>query len=441
MNKNIKLKSFQLILIILIAVLGGYFFGTYNVHLRWSGFRPLFSANSAFPPPTQNVDFSLMYQILDKVNSDYYDKSKVDPQKLLYGAIEGMLASLDDPYTSFFPPTQNTAFKTQMAGQFSGIGAELGLKDNKIIVVSPLDGSPSKKAGLKAGDIIQAVDGKDTAGWDLNKAVDTIRGPKGSPVTLTILHEGSTKSVDMKITRDDIKIDSVTSWVKQVSCDGNSCKDAKNCASCATVGYIRISQFGDRTNDEWLSNIDKINSQFKKSSNVKGLILDLRNNPGGYLNDAVFIASEFISKNSIPGGHLDRMGAVVLQQDSSGQITQMTVNRDGSMLNVPLVVLINKGSASAAEIVSGALRDQGRATLVGDNSFGKGTVQQAIDVDGGASVHISIAKWLTPDGNWVGNGKNGQGLTPDVKVSYDAKKSPVDGFDNQLQTAIQQLLK
>lgn len=428
MNKNFSLKGFQLILIIVIASLVGYFFGTREVSVKWKNYLPIASVSPRVPPPTQGVDFTLLYSVLDKINRDYFDKSKIDSTKLLYGAISGMLMSLDDPYTSFFPPKENTAFKTQMAGEFSGIGAELGMKDKKIIVMSPIDGSPAQKAGIKSGDFIVAVDGNDTYGWDIGKAVENIRGPKGSSVKLSVLHEGAKKPTDITIVRDSIKVDSVTSWVKKVSCEGDSCKEVTtDCPSCSTIGYIRISQFGDRTNEEWTAKINTMYNEFKKNSQVKGVVLDLRNNPGGYLNDAVFIAGEFIKKGQV----------VVMQEDGSGQRTEMRVDRDGMMLDKPLVVLINKGSASASEIVSGALRDHKRAKLVGDNSFGKGTVQQAIDVENGASIHLSIAKWLTPNGTWV----HKKGLEPDIVVSFDEKKSPAGAFDNQLQAAIQQLIR
>lgn len=433
MNKKFTFKGFQLLLIVLICILAGYFFGTREVQLKWQNYHPIVSIQPQVPPTMQTADFSMMFQILNQVNQIYYDKSKINAQQMVYGAISGMLATLNDPYTAFFPPQANSAFKTQMAGQFSGIGAELGLKNNKLIVVAPLDGSPAQKAGIRAGDYIEGVDGKSTTGWDTNTAVNNIRGPKGSQVVLTVVHEGQNKSVNIKITRNDIKIDSVVGWVKQVNCSGNNtCSAAKaDCTSCSTVGYIRITQFGDRTDAEWQAQVNKMVDSFKKDKNVKGVILDLRDNPGGYLQDAVFIAGEFLPQGDV----------VVQQQDGNGQITQLKVDRQGKLLNQPLVILVDRGSASASEITSGALRDDKHALLVGDRTFGKGIVQQAIDLENGASVHITVAKWLTPNGTWVGNGKDGEGLKPDVEVKYDPKKSPENGFDNQLQTAIQQLVK
>lgn len=421
-----SLKRFQVVILMIVCVLAGYAYGTRKVDVAWKNYLPIVKVESKAPPASQTLDLTLLNEVVDRVNRDYYDKSKIDTQKMLYGAISGMLSSLDDPYTSFFPPTQNEAFKTQLAGEFSGIGAELGMSsDNHILVISPLDDSPAKKAGIRSGDLILKVDDKETSGWTLSKAVENIRGQRGSEVKLTILHDKEKAPKEVTVTRDTIKIDSVTSWVKQVKCDGDSCAPAQKCPNCAAVAYIRISQFGDRTNDEWVAKINDVYSKMQKENNVKGVILDLRNNPGGYLTDAVFIASEFIDS-----------GVVVKQEDGSGNETALTVSRKGLLLDVPLVVLINKGSASASEIVSGALRDHNRAKLIGETSFGKGTVQQALDVDDGASIHLSVAKWLTPNGTWV----HKKGLEPDITVEYDQKKSEGKEFDNQLQRAIQDLV-
>lgn len=427
MRKRFTVNFFHVILIVAISVMIGYWFGGRDVALKWKDYKPIVSVDSKAPPGTQSLDLRLLYEVVDRVNNDYYDKTKIDTKKMLYGAVSGMLQSLDDPYTSFFPPKQNSEFKTQLSGEFSGIGAELGLTDDKkITVVSPLDDSPAKKAGIKSGDIIHAVNGESTIGWDIGRAVERIRGKKGTTVKLLVQHENEKSTKDVTIVRDTIKIDSVTSWVKSIECSGESCKEIKNCPVCSKVAYMRISQFGDRTNEEWIARVNTLYTEISNDKNVKGIVLDLRNNPGGYLNDAVFIASEFI-----------KSGVVVMQEDGTGSRLEMKVSRDGILLDRPLVVLINKGSASASEIVAGALRDHKRAILVGENSFGKGTVQQAVDVDNGASIHISVAKWLTPNGTWV----HKKGLVPDILVAYDEKKSDKNGFDNQLMRAIKELVK
>jgi carboxyl-terminal processing protease len=368
----------------------------------------------------------MLHEVIERVNRDYYDKSKVDSQQMLYGAVSGMLESLDDPYTSFFPPKENDAFKTQLAGEFSGIGAELGMtSDNRIMVIAPLDDSPAKKAGIRSGDVILKVDNTNTAGWTTAQAVDKIRGQKGTKVVLNIMQDKEKTARDITVTRDTIKIDSVTAWVKKVECNNGDCAPTTTCDTCVSVAYMRISQFGDRTNEEWVTKVNEVYAQLQKDQNIKGIVLDLRNNPGGYLTDAVFISSEFIDE-----------GVIVRQEDGANQEAVMSVSRKGLLLDVPVVVLINKGSASASEIVSGALRDHKRALLIGENSFGKGTIQQALDVDAGSSIHLSIAKWLTPNGIWV----HGEGLKPDIEVEYDVKKSEGKEFDNQLQRAVDELV-
>ena len=431
MKTQIKLRVFQLFIVILISVGIGYLLGNYRINARWKNFRPILSIANQNPPSAQNLDMRLFYDVVGKLNTMYYDKSKVDAKKMETGAITGMVASLADPYTAYFPPKQNTEFKTQMAGEFSGIGAELSLNDqNQIIVIAPLDGSPAEKAGVKSGDLIARVDGKMTTGWTIAQAVDKIRGHKGTKVTITVIHPKEKESHDLSIVRDTIQVKSVTSWVKQFDCSkGSTCQAATgSCSSCDTVAYIRISQFGDKTNNEWLAAVNKILPQIKSAKNFKGLILDVRNNPGGYLNDAVYIASEFV-----------KSGSIVKQEDGNGLIESLDVNRTGVLLDIPLAVLINKGSASASEIVSGALQDYGRAKLVGEQSFGKGTIQQAVEVDGGGSVHISVGKWLTPKERWV----HGKGLTPDVPVVFDASASGkmLDNMDNQILKAVSTLDK
>lgn len=417
-------RKLQVVLLIIIAFLVGYFFGTTKVSFEWSHYQPNITVVNKEPPTSASlVDFNLFWSVWDKLTTMYYNKKSVDPQKLLYGAINGMVQSVGDPFTMFLPPTQNSDFQQQLAGQFEGIGAELGLKGKQIIVIAPLTGSPSEKAGVKAGDEILKVDGQSTDSWTLAQAVDKIRGPKGTKVTLTVLHKGDSAPTDVAITRDTITVKSVDGWVKQVKDIPAISSTVKN-SNVATdsIAYIQLSQFGDNTNQDWTSLINKIYPEIQKS-NAKGVILDLRNNPGGYLTDAVFIAGEFLPE-----------GAPVVKQDpGNGDVTTLTVNRQGRLLTIPLIVLINKGSASAAEIVSGSLRDNNRAKLVGETSFGKGTIQQAIDLGSGAGLHVTIARWLTPNGTWVGNGSNGKGLTPDVQVSLDKNDQ---SHDTQLEKAI-----
>lgn len=419
------MRTVRFILIIVIAGMIGYYLGVTRVSLAWKNFKPNITVSSKEPPSMQQrIDFSPMWVVLDKLQTSYYNKEAFDGQKLLNGAISGMVDSLNDPYTVYLPPQQNDDFKQGLAGEFEGIGAELGLRGKQIYVVEPLGGSPAQNAGIRIGDAIIKVDGEVTTDWTLQQAVEKIRGKKGTKVVLTIVHKDETKPVDIPVTRDKITVKSVSSWVKAV-------KDVENIKLSDTlkknadqkVAYIRLSQFGDNTNQEWLQLTNKLDMQFKQDKNIKGVILDLRNNPGGYLTDAVFITSEFI-----------KSGTVVIQEDSRKERARLDVSREGLLTDIPLIVLINKGSASASEIVAGALQDHNRATILGETSFGKGTIQQAEDLGGGAGLHVTIAKWLTPDGTWV----HQKGLKPDVEVKLNAKEPT---HDVQIEKAIEELVK
>lgn len=436
--------AFRILLIILISALFGYYIGVNKIAVDWKNYKPKISIFSKEPPSAlTNVDFSLFWTVWDKLSLDYYDRSKLDPQKMLNGAISGMIQSLGDPYTVYLPKVQNNNFKEGLAGQFSGIGAELGMKDKDIIIIAPLNGSPAEKAGVKPGDTIVKVDKEAVLGWTLQQAVAKIRGEKGTPVTLTLLHKDAASPSEITIVRDIITIKSVDGWIKPWKIEngtrsagsGQEWKIDEECKNCAEIAYIQLSQFGDATNQDWTNLINKLNLQMqtdppssetsaRRGKNIKGLVLDLRNNPGGYLTDAVFIASEFLKQGQ---------PVVIEDKGEKGQKT-LSVSRKGTLYDIPLAVLMNKGSASASEIVAAALRDNKRAILVGDVSFGKGTIQQAEDLGDGVGLHVTIAKWLTPKGIWI----NGEGLKPDIQVALDPK-DPTN--DTQLEKAVEELVK
>ncbi|OGK58872.1 hypothetical protein A3G65_02515 [Candidatus Roizmanbacteria bacterium RIFCSPLOWO2_12_FULL_37_7b] len=319
---------------------------------------------------TRNIDFALFWETWNALEENYVDKTKLDPKVLYYGAIKGMVSSLGDSYTFFLTPEENQQSKDDLGGKFEGIGAELGLKNNQIVIVTPLKNSPAEKAGVRAGDIILEVDGKSTEGWTLNQAVSEIRGPKGEPVLLTLLRID--EEIEISIKRDQINIPFVELEFE---------KD---------VAVIELTRFGDNTNKLWDQTVSAINQRIRQGT-VKGVVLDMRGNPGGFLDGAVYIASEFLPQGKI----------IVKQQYANDTKEEYTVERRGKLLDIPLVVLINEGSASASEIVAGALRDHERATLVGQKTFGKGSVQQALDLSEGAGVHITISKWILPDGEWI----------------------------------------
>lgn len=420
-----RVQKLRIVLIIITSLLVGYYFGVTKVNLAWKNYTPQITAVNKEPPTgATTVDFAKFWTVWEKIQTTYYDKTKLDGQKMLNGAISGMIGSLNDPYTLYLPPQQNTDFKDGLAGQFQGIGAELGMNNKQIIVVAPLSGSPAEKAGIKAGDAILKVDGKSTAGWDISQAVSNIRGKKGTKVVLTVMHKGETESQDITIVRDVIVVKSVDGWVKQVkSVENIKQTDILKNNQGDSVAYIRLSQFGDETNKDWVTLVTKLMADAEKEENFKGIVLDLRNNPGGYLTDATFIAGEFLNE-----------GTTVVIQDSGNEKQALRTSRKGVLQNVPLVVLVNKGSASASEIVSGAMQDYSRAKLIGETSFGKGTIQQAEDLGDGAGLHVTIAKWLTPKERWI----HEKGLTPDISVALDAKEPT---RDIQLEKALEELVK
>lgn len=390
---------------ILLSFIIGWQVGHRDYTLSWKNYVPNITISNTQPPAGVNIDFKLFWQTWNLLNQEYVDKKALDPQKMYYGAIQGMVASLGDPYTVFLPPQSQKSVKEELGGSFEGVGMELGFnKDNRLVVIAPLKGTPAEKAGIRSGDLILKINGKDSTNTSLPDAVNMIRGPKGTSVSLEIFHEGDQNPTDLSITRDTIVVKSVDSNIKTTPAGKK-------------VAYLKISNFGEKTDDEWNSAVSDVLSQ-----NPQGVVLDLRNNPGGFLDDAVYIGSEFISS-----------GNIVLQENGQGERQEYKVSRVGKLLNLPVVVLINKGSASASEIVAGSLQDHQRATLVGTQSFGKGTIQEAQDLPEDTGIHITTAKWLTPNGHWIHN----IGLTPDVKV--DAGDDP--SKDPQLDAALQQLDK
>ncbi len=423
-----KIRSFILILALLILAGGfGYRMGERRVSVNFVDKRPVI--NTAAPSGT-GVDFNLFWDVWGKLTRYYIEPKSIDVQKLVYGAITGMVAAVGDPYTSFFPPQENKQFKEDLGGEFEGIGAQLGMKDGRVVIVSPLKGTPAEAAGVMPNDIILKVDDEETAGWTVEQAVNKIRGPKNTTVRLTLLSPISSEGPrEVSIVRNTITVPSVTWWVKPVG-DISEITGATEAATLRVksgntrVAYINLSRFGDNTNTDWSKAVDDILAEEKKGGKLGGLILDLRNNPGGYLDGAVYIASEFM-----------KSGTVVSQVNSDGTRQDYPTDRKGKMTTMSVVVLVNKGSASAAEIVSGALRDSRRVKLVGETTFGKGTVQTPFDLASGSSVHITTGKWLLPGGSSISE----TGLTPDLVVPLGA------GFtataDAQLARGIELLLQ
>lgn len=369
----------------------GWQLGHKEAQIKWASFKPTVTITSKEPPKDINVDFKLFWDTWNLVSGAYIDKKALDHEKMFYGAISGMVSALGDPYTVFLPPQQQKISKEELNGSFEGVGIQLGFdKDKRLVVIAPLSKTPADNAGIKPEDMIVKIGDKNTANMALPEAVQLIRGPKGSKVTLTIFREGFEEPKEYSLIRDTIIVKSAEVSFKQT-------KVGKN------IAVIKLSKFGERTEEEWKSGVEEI-----LSKKADGLILDVRNNPGGFLEGAVFIASEFLTS-----------GDVVLQENNEGIRVPFRVSRKGKLTEIPMVVLINKGSASASEIVAGALKDRKRAKLLGEKSFGKGTIQEAQDLEGGSGIHITVAKWLTPDGHWV---NDTEGLEPDVIVEIPKAK-------------------
>jgi carboxyl-terminal processing protease len=341
----------------------------------------------------KSVDFSLFWKVWDLLKDKHIDRDKLDTQKLIYGAINGMLKATGDPYTDFFNPEQTKAFSQDIEGSFEGIGAELGIKDNLLTIIAPLDGSPAQKSGLRSGDKILKVDDKIVADFTIDEAVSLIRGKKGTQVKLTILHEGDQETKDIIVIRDNIEIKNVKVEFKEEG-----------------IAYIKLIKFSDNIDKEFNNAISQVLSR-----GSRGIILDLRDNPGGLLDKSVIVASRMIPKGKV----------VVTEEDSSGKKESLYTSGGDKLSFIPTVVLINEGSASASEILAGALRDDQGITLIGKKSFGKGSVQQLINLPGESSVKITIAKWLTPRGDYIME----KGISPDIEIDltlddYNNKRDP-----------------
>jgi len=365
--KNFKIKLVNFIFVTAFIVIifgGGYRLGQYQTLSKFSSQTT--SNNKAVPV----TDFSLFWNVWSILDEKFVDKKKLDSKKMFYGAIKGMVAALEDPYTFFLTPEENAQSKDDLSGKFEGIGAQLGLKDGRVVVIAPLKNSPAEKSGVRAGDFINEVDGQKTTGWTLPQAVSKIRGTKGTKVKLTL--ERNEKEFELTIVRDQIIVSSV-----ELSFEKN-------------LAILKLNQFGENTNSEWDKAVEEIKDRWSKKE-IKGMVLDLRDNPGGYLESSVYLTSEFLSRGKL----------IVKQESTVNPYRDYLVERDGQLVDIPLSILINKGSASASEILAGSLRDHKRAKLIGEKSFGKGSVQEALDLKSGAGLHITIAKWILPKGDWI----------------------------------------
>ncbi len=362
---------------------------------------PFASAEFGGTPTNLVQDFAPFWEAWTVVHKEYVDQP-LDDQKLAYGAIKGMVQALGDAHSGYDTPDEAKILTSDTSGQLEGIGAEVATQGDAVQIVSPLPGSPAEAAGLLPGDLIIGINGEDTTGQDLFTVITKVRGPAGTKVDLKILRSGEADPLNFTITRAKITIPSVESKML----DGN-------------IGYVKINSFGETTTTEFRTQLSDI-----MSHNPSGLVLDLRNNPGGFRDAAIDIASQFIGE-----------GPIMYQKYGDGRLETFNAQPGGLALNVPLVVLVNAGSASASEIVTGALQEDGRAKVVGEQSYGKGTVQDWHPLSNNqGSVRITIARWLTPKQNSVDK----KGVTPDVVVAL-TKDDRAAKRDPQLDAAVKLL--
>lgn len=365
--------------------------------------------------PDQSVDLAAFWKAWNALEENYVvthaSSTLPSAKERLYGAISGLASSYGDPYTVFLPPVEAKIFAENISGSFAGVGMEIGIKDSVLIVIAPLKGTPAERAGIKVGDQIATIDGKSTDGLSIDKAVSKIRGPAGTMVSFTLIRSG--KPLDIKVVRDTIQVPETDDGIDEAS----------------GVYHIALYEFTANS----ASHFSQALARFKASGSKK-LVVDLRGNPGGYLDAAVDIASHFL-----------REGVPVVTEDfgpngapfgggKEPEQVHTSLGYDDVPAGTKIVVLIDGGSASASEIVAGALQDVGAATVIGTKSFGKGSVQTLLDLDDGA-LKITAARWVTPKGNWIMD----NGITPDIEVSYTPQSDDAtekDKTDSQMLRAI-----
>lgn len=391
-------KNFVIILSIFVSltfVFGlGYYYGREN--LKYSIFQ-----NFGIESQKKVLDFSLFWEVWQKLENKFINRESLNSQKMIYGAISGMVKSLKDPYTQFLDPEQSKMFLEDVTGTFEGIGAEIGIRKDQLQIIAPVEGTPAKKAGLRSGDKILKIDDKITSDMTVDEAVKLIRGPKGTEVALTILRDDLPKEI--KIVRDVIRVPTLK-WEMKTD----------------KIAYIKIYSFAENLNPDFKKSANEI-----LKSGAQKIILDLRDNPGGYLDAAKDIADWFLSKNSL---------VLIEDYGTGGEKKESRSRRNGEFSSFPVVVLINQGSASASEILAGALRDTRGIKLVGEKSFGKGSVQELENLRDNSSIKITVARWLTPSGKSIMD----EGLEPDVKIKMTPEDYEKEN-DPQLDKALELL--
>ena len=338
---------------------------------------------------SKDLDMDLFWNVLGIAKSSYVDSDDIDEQELVYGATKGMIDAIGDPATVFLTPDETEEFNSVSQGKyFEGIGAELGYDNGQVIVVSPLEGSPAKEAGIRPGDYILKIDDYElTTNDNVYDAVAKIRGEAGTEVVLTVLHLGETEEVEIPITRSEITVPSMS---------------LEYIGENDSIAHLKVGRFTDASYQQWLvmwrATVNEI-----KDSGVDRMILDLRGNPGGFFDAAIYAADDFLDEGFV----------ISKQRDSKGRITNFDSTSGGALEDIEVVVLVNSGSASASEILAGALQHADRAQIIGETTFGKGTAQKVFDLRDGSSLHLTILRWLLPDGSQI---EIYNSVTPDIEV-------------------------
>jgi carboxyl-terminal processing protease len=380
MKRFTKVLVVSLVLVVLISTAFGA-----GMVLGLSGLHPApageLSAQAMGLAEEQVPEFRVFWQAWDIVHDDFVDREALDATELEYGAIRGMISALgDEGHTTFLTPEELARRRSDISGKFTGIGAYLGVKDGLPMIVSPFEGSPAERAGVLAGDIIMEVNGEDVTTWDLNDVVDAIRGPEDTEVRLTLLRPEAGETLEVAITRGEITVPAVT-WAMVPD---------------TRVAMIRLSQFSANANRELTAAIREA-----KAAGATSLIVDIRNNPGGLLEQVIQVTSQFVTT-----------GNVLQQEDAEGKRKAYPVKPGGLATELPMVVLANEGSASSSEIFAGAIQDHERGLVVGETTFGTGTVLEPFMLDDGSGLLLGTSQWLTADGRLIRK----QGIVPDVPV-------------------------
>lgn len=399
-NSNKGFKNIWFVVLLVVSFSVGIFFG-----------RNVDTPSLNISNRKGDVSQDLFWEVWNLMESKYVEKDKVNEEERMNGAIKGLVDSYGDPATIFLTAEETEQFNEANEGKyFEGIGAELGYSNGSIIIVSPLDGSPAKAAGIRAGDFILTVDDYEVKSNDnIYEIVQKIRGESGTKVVLKILHKGDLEPVEIEITRGEITVPSMT-----LSFVGDK-KD---------IALIDVARFTDSSYLEWNNKWDDLVDGVV-SKNVKKAIIDLRGNPGGYFDAAVYSAGEFLDAGTL----------ISMQEDGSGNKKEFVAKSGGKLKGLEIIILVDEGSASASEIFSGALQQNDVAKVVGTKTYGKGTAQSVLDLRGGASLHVTILKWLLPDGTWL-NRENP--VVPDIEVE-NSTDDFVNGDDKQLEEALKLL--